>query len=489
MLWFSMNKVVFGFLATGVGGALALGIVAARYEPTVRPNTYVGPVAVGGLTPEEAARNIRVWWNTQRLQKLTLTLQIPESDKEPKTLAEMTPGELGFVVDDTSIVKQLPSQDMVAKAETAVTSQTFQRLDVKPTFRQLPVDYKPLVLKAKELLPLPTPAKVSYVKGAILKHKEGLASELDREELPKRIATVLNTWGDAEITKVVAVPIKSAPKHVSDAAIDQLQEVVSTFTTHFSAGNRTRSTNIRLAAAKLNGAIVMPGEKLSFNQTVGRRTVEGGFQIAGVYKNGKHDTDIGGGICQVSTTMYNAAVLADLKIAQRSNHSLPVPYVPLGRDATVDYGSRDLVILNSGTTAIALSSEYRPGTLTFRILGTKDQTLSVKLERGPVKSWDRGVEKIIDPTLPLGKKKIVDRGGKGHSVTTYRLVYRNGALVSKERLNNSYYLGAPTIIAVGSKQPKPGQVRSQTTLAPRNTVSAPAPVNYPPSHGAYAPRG
>src|SRR5262249_4274073 len=159
----------------------------------------------------------------------------------------------------------------------------------------------------------------------------------------------------------------------------------------------------------------------SFNGTVGRRTEKAGFQIAGVYKNGKHDFDVGGGICQVSTTLYNAALLDDLKIVERHNHSMPVAYVPLGRDATVDYGALDLEIANNSDHPIAINSEFHPGKLTFRILGKKDKSLDVKIESDGSQRWDPGTQLVSDPSLPAGKRKVIDKGSSGRQVSTYRL--------------------------------------------------------------------
>src|SRR5579862_1701627 len=124
-------------------------------------------------------------------------------------------------------------------------------------------------------------------------------------------------------------------------------------------------------------------------------TAKGGFREAPVLKNGKHDVDIGGGICQVSTTMYNAAVLANLKIVKRNNHSIPSVYVPIGRDATVDWGSLDLVIGNPTDKPVAVCSNYLNGKITFRILGQKDPSIKVKVETAHERSWGRSAEMIV----------------------------------------------------------------------------------------------
>lgn len=247
----------------------------------------------------------------------------------------------------------------------------------------------------------------------------------------------------------VAVPFVEGSKRVTDADLASIKEVESEFTTHFPTSKTNRCSNIKLASSKFNGLVLMPGDRISFNNTVGRRTEKAGFQIAGVYKNGKHDFDVGGGICQVSTTLYNAALFANLKIVHRHNHSMPVAYVPLGRDATVDYGVLDLDIENNLDHPIALNSEYQPGKLTFRILGQKDKGLEVKIETDGRQRWNPGTQIVVDPTLAAGVRKVVDKGASGQQINTYRVVYRDGKFVKREALGTSYYKGGQKIVAVG----------------------------------------
>ncbi|HWD41949.1 MAG TPA: VanW family protein [Fimbriimonas sp.] len=415
----------------------ALGIIAARHVPTVRPNTYVGPVPVGGLSLDEAARQIRVWWEGEKRKPLQIHAQ-----GISKPIPPQTPGALGVTVDDQGAVANLPTEDLASDVSDAVSRATPDRQDFEMHFKTNGADLTGFAKEIKALLGPPTPAKVVFTKGQIFLKHEIPSSQLNVEALPQAVADAWKAQGPVEL------PLIQAPKHVPDDALSSIKEVVSTFTTHFRTSLRTRCWNIRLASSKLKGVILMPGDKLSFNGTVGRRTLKAGFKVAGIYKNGKHDVGIGGGICQVSTTLYNSCLFADLKIRQRSNHSLPVPYVPLGRDATVDYGALDLVIENSYSTPIAIDSTYEPGRLTFRILGKKDPALSVKVIQQGMESWNPGVSTVTDMSLKPGAKRIVEPGSWGHAVTTYRLVYESGKLVRRERLGRSTYGGKARIVAV-----------------------------------------
>jgi vancomycin resistance protein YoaR len=159
---------------------------------------------------------------------------------------------------------------------------------------------------------------------------------------------------------------------------------------------------------------------------------------------------VGGGICQVSSTLYNASLFADLQIVQRHNHSMPVAYLPVGRDATVDYGSLDLELKNNLSTPIALNSDYKAGTLTFRVLGKKDPGLAIKIESSDSQTWSGPVKTVMDPKIPIGQKKILEKGSSGRSIHTYRVVYKDGKEIARESLGRSLYKGGERVIAVGT---------------------------------------
>jgi vancomycin resistance protein YoaR len=451
-----MNKILLGFLLTTATAGTGVGIIAFRQVPTIRANVYVGPIAVGGLEPAVAARKIRAWWGTERLEKLKLVCSATNV-----VLPEMTATQLGVGVDDLGIVADLPLSGLTDGFSSPPDRQDFP-IKYKPNGANL----VPIATMLKAKIGPPKPAAVRWV-GMVETTPETSIYRLDAKSLPDAVIGALE--GD----RTVDLPVIQAPKKVSDEALAEMTDLVAEYTTHFPASNRPRCANIKLASSKLNGVILLPGEKLSFNGTVGRRTVKAGFKEAGVYKQGKHDVGIGGGICQVSSTMYNAALFANLKIRQRSNHSIPVAYVPLGRDATVDYGSLDLVLENNSSAPIGVTNVYQPGSLTFRILGKKDPSLAVKVVQEGESSWDIPEKTVVDRTLPPGARRITEKGSRGHAIRTYRLVYRDGKLVERQPLGRSNYGGGPRIVAVGPSslvRPKPVTGPPQAEILSNETV-------------------
>lgn len=149
----------------------------------------------------------------------------------------------------------------------------------------------------------------------------------------------------------------------------EIDGLLGQFSTRFDASNRSRVNNVWLASSKINDVILCPGEIFSFNETVGPRTKERGFAEAGVIRNQQHDVDVGGGVCQVATTLYNAARLSGMTLVERHNHSLPVHYVEKGRDAAVVYGEKDLRFKNDTEHAVLIRSYFAYGQLLFKFYG------------------------------------------------------------------------------------------------------------------------
>lgn len=439
----SRKQVFIGSFSSIAAIGAVLSVVAARYEPRVRPNTFVGPVAVGGLLPHEAARKLRIWWESEKHREVDLILA---GQSEP--LGSFSLAKLGLRLNDEASVGALPLDEFVEGV-----SRNFGNLPdalrQKPTFSLRKEAWKPLAEVVDSRVGGKTPARVVFKAGAIERTPEQNGSTIDRDAFRQQLVDL-----SAE-AKQLEVPIASAPKRVPDDALAKITEVISEFSTKFSTGQANRSGNLRIASQTINGTVLMPGERFSFNGFLGRRTSDQGYKMAGIYRDGRHDLGLAGGICQVSTTLYNAALFANLRIVKRTNHSMPVPYVPLGRDAAVDYGKIDLEFENSLDVPIAISSDWVPGKLTFRILGVKTPGLTIEIASSGRKSWSVGEKVVVDPGLAEGKRKVIEKGSAGHSISTFRIVKQNGQVIARDPLGVSHYRGGKRIVAVGKKSVAP----------------------------------
>ncbi|MFA7637299.1 MAG: VanW family protein, partial [Monoglobales bacterium] len=207
-------------------------------------------------------------------------------------------------------------------------------------------------------------------------------------------------------------------------------EVLAKYTSKITDQNKNRLTNVHLAASKINGAIINPGDVFAYLKYVEPINVEGGYKTAKVYSNGKIEEDIGGGVCQVSSALYSAVLNANLEIVKRYAHSLTVGYVPLGQDATVSSGEGDFRFRNNTNEPIKVVADSDNAGVYITILGKKlDPSITVEIENVTTQTFVPEVIVTEDATLKPGEE-VVDYAGKtGYVVQTYKHIYKNGELV------------------------------------------------------------
>ena len=228
------------------------------------------------------------------------------------------------------------------------------------------------------------------------------------------------------------------------------RDVLGTFTTKC-AGPWGRHQNIKLASAAINGKIYNPGEEFWYNSTVGQRTAARGYQEAGVYEAGRTTTGIGGGICQVSSTLYYAVLLSDLDIVLRYCHMFNPGYMPIGCDATVSWGGPDFAFRNSRDYPIKIVTSYNDDTneLTCTIMGTKVDDHYVVMTNAVLASYDYQTVYQESPDVAPGEEVIDQYGHTGYHVRTWRNIYDgDGNLLSSRVEADSHYDVGNKIILV-----------------------------------------
>lgn len=207
----------------------------------------------------------------------------------------------------------------------------------------------------------PTNAKLDDA-GEIVEEKPGIT--LDRMKFEQLFQDYFYKGSQGELTLPER---KNFPRVDSELLADITEKKIGSYLTYFKQGNKERSHNISLAAEAINNYVVFPGEKFSFNKVVGKRTKEKGYERAPVIVKGELAEDIGGGICQVSSTLYNAVDLKGLQITERYSHSRSVPYVPPGRDATVSWYGPDFVFKNNYNQPILIRASTKEGKMEISI--------------------------------------------------------------------------------------------------------------------------
>ena len=262
-------------------------------------------------------------------------------------------------------------------------------------------------------------------------------------------ANAIISAGDQE-EYIIPLTITPATKTIDDIGTEAFPYLISSFTTKYDASNFNRSGNLKIAAEKINGTVLMPGETFSFNEIVGKRTIEEGYKNAKIYENGQVVDGLAGGICQISSTLYNSVLLANLEIVERRNHSYTTSYVPAGRDATVVYGKQDFKFKNSRTYPIKIEANVANGIAEFKIHGIKEEVeYDIKIIPITTQTIPYTTEYVPDATLAPGQQVVTQAGHSGYKVTTYIEKRLAGIVVSKDVLSNDTYNPMKTIVNIG----------------------------------------
>lgn len=240
---------------------------------------------------------------------------------------------------------------------------------------------------------------------------------------------------------------------IEDLGNDVFMHNLGTFSSTYKESNVNRSINVKLASNKINNVILLPGEEFSYNKIVGERTYANGFREASVYTSSGVVDGLGGGICQVSSTLYNSVLLANLEIVERRNHRYAVSYVPLGTDATVAYGSIDFRFKNNRKYPIKIVASSQNGVCTVSIMGIKeDVEYEVEITTKRLQTIAFQTKYIEDGSMAAGTQKQTQYGDNGYKYETYKTLKLEGNIVSSEKISNDTYTPLTRIVRVGTKQ-------------------------------------
>ncbi len=263
-----------------------------------------------------------------------------------------------------------------------------------------------------------------------------------------------NMLKEAEDGEELSIPLVYTEPNISTEEFKAVlfRDALGSFATSV-GGSDYRKTNVRLAAEHCNDTILLPGETFSFNNVVGQRTTENGFKPAPSYVNGESVDEVGGGICQVSSTLYNACLYANLQIDERHCHPHESGYVEAGFDATVSWGGPDYMFSNNTNYPIKVSAVYDGSYVYCAIYGTKEKSFYVELTSETISVEEYETEYEDDDTMEEGEEEVSVRGINGFTVQTYRKVYDgDGNLIYNEPESMSTYSKQDEIIKVGTKK-------------------------------------
>ena len=418
------------------------------------------------LFEEHFELNINI--NQEKFEKITKNIQaeIPEGIKEYSYEIKddeliITNGKAGEKVNaeelKNKIIENIKEQfnGINETLEIPVKYSEPQKIDIEKVYNEV---YK----EAKDAYIVEEPFELH-------KEENGIDFNISIEEAKQILAEEKETY---------IIPLKiSKPKvAVKDLGDKLFKQTLAKYTTIYDAGNYNRSHNIALAAKTINGTILLPGETFSYNGILGNTNKEKGYKVGTAYVGGKVVESYGGGICQVSSTLYNAVLYANLEIVERYNHSYVVNYVPAGRDATVAYGGKDFKFKNTRSYPIKIVSSAKNGVVSISIAGIKEDMdkYEIVLTSTVLSTTQNTTVYENNSSLEEGKEKVIQKGYVGKKSIAYKIVKNpDGTTKSKTVLSKDTYKPMNRIVQVGTKKVVTESSTTTQTSTPPTTTTPP----------------
>lgn len=347
-------------------------------------------------------------------------------------------GKEGLVIDEVKL-----KEEIISLVNRKIEGENINEIEI-PTITKVPSEIN-LEQIQKEIYKEPKDASYDKEKEKLVIHSDGVDFGISMEEA-KNIFT--------EEKEEYVIPLKiTKPEITTDMLGEEaFPDKLSNYSTRYDASNKNRGTNIELAAEAIDGTVLLPGEKFSFNSIVGPTTAAKGYKLAGAYAAGELVENYGGGICQVSSTIYDAALCANLEIVERYNHSSLVSYLDPGLDATISYGSRDLKFRNSRKYAVKINARATNGILEVEIKGIfEEEEYEIELSSETTDVILCNTKYIYDPNLLENQEIVKTYGANGAKSIAYKTVKKNGRVISKTELSRDSYNPMTKVIRTGSK--------------------------------------
>lgn len=396
---------------------------------------------------------------------LTKTLE----DIASKALTEPVEPTWEIGTDTMTIYAGKPGVNFDSAAVEQVLDEKIRLMDFEPYEVSVELSETPQIdidKIAEQVIGDPVSATVSKEDGkTIIPEKVGV--QFDVEEA----RTIIGDGSAASYE----IPVTTTAAKVTAEKLEEVlfRDTLASCSTSLNEGNVPRTNNVRLASAAINGTILNPGEEFSYNNVVGERTTERGYQSAGAYSGNEIIDEVGGGVCQPSSTLYMAVLRADLEVTQRVNHSFTVAYTPLGEDATVSWGGPDFCFKNDTDYPIKILAEQSNGQLTMTIVGTKTSDKTVTTRTEVIETYTPQRIEKKDNSMMVGQSRVEVSGIPGYSTRTYKIITENGQ-TTEELANTSNYIKRDEVVYVGTIQPKAETPSSEPDTSSETQQEEPA---------------
>ncbi len=463
------------FTACAIGHSM---ITADAGEGTIIPDTvYIGDIDVSGMTEEEAGRALDSYVNSMRNKVFTLTT----GDKQIQVSAE----DMGLSIADTDL---LIEEAMNIGRTGNLIARYKDKKDLEKEPKKFDITFDADKDKIETLLGVNEENLNQEAVNCGLKRENGSFTiidgangiEVNTAESVKVIQEYLQQEWDGENASIDLVTKVTEPLGTKEE-LSKVTDVLGSFHTDYSSSAAGRAKNVRNGAELINGSVVYPGEQFSVYEAVSPFDAEHGYELAGSYENGTTVQTYGGGICQVSTTLYNAVILSELQVDERFNHSMIVNYVKPSMDAAIAGTSKDLKFTNNTDAPIYIEGYTNGGQLYFTIYGeeTRPSNREVIYESETLSKTEPGTTLRADGSKGIGYFATVSSSHTGYTAKLWKIVKVNGVEESRTEFNSSRYNPSNRVVAVGTGTDNPeaaaqmaAAIASGDEATVRNTVAA-----------------
>ncbi|MCC0644480.1 MULTISPECIES: VanW family protein [unclassified Clostridioides] len=440
------KKLVIAIGAVALLLVIFVGIMCMQFKgEKIAKNTYVNGISVGGLTKSQAKQELAKKYNLDNVefnynnrnwkvksQDLNLSADLDKTVENAYNLNRKN----GFF----SNLSKTISANFGKKSDLVVVTNYDKnklKAEMEKIAKEIDVEVKDATID------------ISSEKVKVVPDSDGLKMDISKS---------MNSF-DSQVKKgkyTNKLVVKATSAKIKKEQLANIDTNLGKYATTFKTSQVNRSINIKLATDSISNILLMPGETFSFNEHTGKRSKANGYKSAPVIVEGEMEDDYGGGVCQVSSTLYNSVLYAGLEITNVKNHTIPSSYVPKGRDATVADSGIDFLFKNNLKHPIYIKNYVSGNQLVCNIYGSAEDkqniTISTKLDGVSQTTMKR----VNDSSMPKGKEKVDKSGRNAYSVSTYRTFNdANGKKIKTEKIANSYYPKKEGIILVGTMEPKP----------------------------------
>jgi len=446
-----IKKCIIGSLAAiGIltaGFAVNEAYAQAKQGDKILDNIYIGEVAVGGMSEEEAKQAVDAYVAEIQNTKFTLTV----NDKSMTATAK----QLGVDWENTKVVEEAA---MIGKSGSLI-SRYKDKKDLEHEPKTLDISFGTDESKIKKYLSA-NADKVNQeaVDGGLVRENGSFTITGGEEGIAVNVAEsakiitdyITDEWDTKEAS--IALSADVVQPRGSREQLSKVKDVLGTFSTDYSSSSSGRAMNVSNGCGKINGTLLYPGDEFSVYETVSPFDAEHGYALAGSYENGTVVETYGGGICQVSTTLYNAVIRAELKIKERYAHSMIVNYVQPSMDAAIAGTFKDLKFANNTDAPVYIEGVTGGGVITFTIYGeeTRSPNREVSFESEIVSETNPPVQIQGSASHNVGYVSVQQSSHAGKVAKLWKIVKEDGVEKSREEFNNSNYRASPKIITVGT---------------------------------------